>query len=179
MTTTTPKVWIGCLAAYNAGCLHGEWVDATDADELEEAKDRILASSPEPMAEEWFIADTDGFGHGLVGEYSPFEEVAKIGAAIEEHDGAFLAYAEVCDDVDTAIDTFEEAYRGQWDSEQAYIYQYVDDICLFDGIPDDHPAVTYFDWEYYTREQFRHGDLTAVRSGAPDYGVYVFDESVR
>jgi hypothetical protein len=26
-TTETPRVWIGCLASYNAGRLIGEWVD--------------------------------------------------------------------------------------------------------------------------------------------------------
>jgi hypothetical protein len=30
--TTTPRVWIGCLASYNAGRLIGEWCEATDVD---------------------------------------------------------------------------------------------------------------------------------------------------
>ena len=33
-TDTTPRVWIGCLACYNAGSLVGDWFDAATADEV-------------------------------------------------------------------------------------------------------------------------------------------------
>jgi len=26
--TDTPRIYVACLAAYNAGKLHGEWIDA-------------------------------------------------------------------------------------------------------------------------------------------------------
>lgn len=29
---TTPRIWVGCLAHYNAGRLVGEWFDAVDGD---------------------------------------------------------------------------------------------------------------------------------------------------
>ena len=33
-TTTTPKIYVACLASYNAGILHGRWIDADqDADD--------------------------------------------------------------------------------------------------------------------------------------------------
>jgi len=34
--TDTPRVYVACLASYNNGILHGEWIDATDADEIRE-----------------------------------------------------------------------------------------------------------------------------------------------
>ena len=68
MSNLCPRIWVGCLAAYNAGALHGEWLTVTDyndVDELYEAvKTEVLATSPEPNAEEWFIADSDEFGDG-------------------------------------------------------------------------------------------------------------------
>ncbi|WP_144882177.1 antirestriction protein ArdA [Microbacterium paraoxydans] len=31
---TTPRIWVGCLAHYNAGRRVGEWFDAIDGDEI-------------------------------------------------------------------------------------------------------------------------------------------------
>jgi antirestriction protein len=135
--TDTPKVWIADLAAYNEGHLHGAWVDATDADEMNEAKDRILAASPASHAEEWAIHDYDGFG-GLtykLGEYASFELVAKIGALIEEHGDEFLAYIEAVepdlDDVDEY--SFERARAGEWESEADWARDYTEN-CGYQGV---------------------------------------------
>jgi antirestriction protein len=121
-TTETPRIWIADLAAYNNGVLHGRWVDATDAAELTEAKDQILASSPEPGAEEWAIHDYDGFGSDLtykLGEYASFDTIAKLGALIEEYGDEFLAYVSAVEPAPEDIDerSFQEARRGAWDSE--------------------------------------------------------------
>ena len=77
-TTETPRFWIACLAAYNEGTLHGEWVDVTDYDDLIEAKDRIIASSPAFHPEEWAIFDYEGFYGIDLGEHADFEKIASI-----------------------------------------------------------------------------------------------------
>ena len=43
--TDTPRIYVACLASYNAGILHGEWIDATDADEIREAIETMLSKS--------------------------------------------------------------------------------------------------------------------------------------
>lgn len=112
-TQVFPRIWIGCLAAYNAGTLHGEWVDATDADVLEDARARVIATSPVEGAEEHFIADSEGFGD-MVDEYSDLEEVAELGAAIDEYGPVFLAYCEAVGVEEDAgvVENFEEARTG-------------------------------------------------------------------
>jgi hypothetical protein len=119
--TDTPRIWIADLAAYNNGVLHGRWVDATDADELNEAKDAIIASSPIEGAEEWAIHDYDGFGDLTykLGEYASFDTVAKIGALIEEYGDEFIAWVDAVEPDLEDIDerSFQEARRGAWDSE--------------------------------------------------------------
>ncbi|GAA6614928.1 antirestriction protein ArdA [Scytonema sp. NUACC26] len=41
-----PQIYIACLASYNAGYLHGEWVDANqDVDAIREEISKILATS--------------------------------------------------------------------------------------------------------------------------------------
>jgi len=47
-TTDTPRVYIAVLADYNNGVLTGEWIDATDADDMRDEIKRILRTSKYP-----------------------------------------------------------------------------------------------------------------------------------
>ena len=51
-TNNTYRIYVACLASYNAGRLHGEWFDLedySDADELQEAiAEKVLRTSPYP-----------------------------------------------------------------------------------------------------------------------------------
>lgn len=79
--TDTPRVWIGDLAAYNAGELVGEWIDATDRDALAAAVDRYGHGG----RSDTFVADHEGFGGWPVGEYPDFDDLADLADMIEEH----------------------------------------------------------------------------------------------
>ena len=47
-TKDTPRIYVACLAAYNAGRLHGEWIDADqDADVIHEEIQEMLAAMPD------------------------------------------------------------------------------------------------------------------------------------
>lgn len=195
MTTTTPRVWIACLAAYSAGRLHGEWVDATDETELEEARDRILASSPVPGAEEWAIHDYEGFG-GLsseLGEYPDLADVAKIGALIEEHGEAVALAIDALepdlDDVDE--DWFFAHYRGVHSDEGEFAYENVKEIGWSNvpgrvwpspyaspeqGLDIFEELSSYIDWESIARELFQHGNYESRR--ASEGGIHVFEQEV-
>ncbi len=169
--STTPQVWIGCLASYNAGTLHGEWVDATDAGELREQQTRILGESPAPGAEEAFIADYDGFG-GLassLGEYPNYDDVAQTAQLIEEHGRAYIAYAEYVGPDYATADDFEESYAGEWDSEEAFAENLADEV---GAVPDDLSwPLTCIDWERAARDLFLSG-YYSVRDDAGT--LYVF-----
>jgi antirestriction protein len=48
-TTDTPRIYVACLASYNAGTLHGAWIDAAqDADDITAAIAKMLRESPCP-----------------------------------------------------------------------------------------------------------------------------------
>lgn len=64
--TSSPRVYVACLASYNSGVLHGTWIDlistrtdsagdvitrATDADEMREAIAAMLRQSPYPSVD--------------------------------------------------------------------------------------------------------------------------------
>jgi len=173
----TPKVWIACLAAYNEGHLHGKWVDATDENELHEAAQEIIKTSPAHFAEEIAIHDYDGFGNlsSKLGEYPSFAQVAAIGALIDEHGDRFLAFLEACEvdlsEHDELEDKFNEAYQGEADSEKDYAYEYIES-CGWAGLDgqqiQDSSLYNYLDMDAIATELFQHGPYS-LESG------YVFN----
>lgn len=154
---TTPKVWIGCLAAYNNAKLHGEWVNADEgAEALWEAQARIIKTSPEAIenggygAEEHFIADHEGFPEGTVGEYTSLDYVAKVAEAIEEHGAPLAAYmalgVEGSDpDIDDVVSNFENAYQGEYDSMRDFAEQMVSQLGI-GGIVGGPSYILEGDW---------------------------------
>lgn len=117
--TRTPRVWIGSLADYNNGALHGDWVDAAvDDEELIAVAQRILATSEEPDAEEYAIFDYDDFGDFKVEQYEQLSLVAKVARGIQEHGDAFAAWAQLHDADPDMLDAFEDSYLGEYDSPE-------------------------------------------------------------
>jgi len=50
----TPRIYVACLASYNAGQLHGAWIDVDQsADEIHAAVTAMLKSSPENATCQW------------------------------------------------------------------------------------------------------------------------------
>jgi antirestriction protein len=161
---TTPRVYVACLAAYNNGILHGEWIDATDADEMREAIQGMLERSPEPGAEEYAIHDHDF--HGVhIGEYDDLDRVAEIGALIEEHGAAFAAYADNVGIDHATADGFQDAYCGEWDSERHYAEDLFDET---HEIPDD--LANYIDYDSFAHDLF----MCDCYSVSSESGVFVF-----
>ena len=58
-----PRICVICVSAhYDAGKLHGVWINANqDATQIQDEIRAMLAQSPVPDAEEWDISDYDGF----------------------------------------------------------------------------------------------------------------------
>jgi antirestriction protein len=171
--STEPRIYVACLAAYNNGRLHGEWIDADQsADELHEAVARMLAASPQPGAEEWAIHDYEGFGSLRLGEYESLERVATIAAGIAEHGDAFSAWLSYDESQDaTDMQSFEDAYRGEWDSLRAYAEDYAESTGMYDAAENSGSQYVLVDIDMLTRDL--DIELYSVRS---DHGaVYVFD----
>lgn len=112
-----PRIWVGSLADYNAGRLHGDWLDAAVSDDdLHEAVQRILTTSHEPDAEEYGIFDYDEFGAFRVGEYEQLDIVARVARGIAEHGPAFAVYAQLHDGDADMLAAFEDSYVGEYES---------------------------------------------------------------
>lgn len=166
-TTDTPRIYVACLASYNAGVLHGKWIDATDADEIREAIQNMLSESREPIAEEYAIHDYEGFGSLRLSEFEDIDQVCKLGAMIQEHGAAFAAHADNVGIDHATEESFQDAYCGEWDSERAYAENLFDELYLHE-VPDHIAA--YIDYDAYARDLFINDNYSV---GSPE-GVYVF-----
>jgi len=173
--TTTPRVYVASLSDYNAGRLHGAWIDADQsADEIAEAVAAMLAASSEPGAEEWAIHDHEGFGAWSPGEWASFETVAAVGAAIAETGEPEVLTAWLSNmgpeqywPADL-VEGFAEAYAGTWTSLEDYA------VDLYEGIyseADMGPLVHYIDWERVARDLELGGDVWTTDTSD---GVAVF-----
>lgn len=176
--TLRPMVWIGCLAAYNNGELHGDWVDAAvEGEDLVRSAQEILSRSPEPDAEEWAIFDYDEFGGYRVEQYDSLEHVARVARGIREHGHAFAAWAELHDGDEAMLDGFEDAFLGQYESPEAWAREVLGDLNL-DGflrmgaIPEAIRPYLHIDYAGWARDAELGGDVYIEQ--APGGGIYVF-----
>lgn len=173
---SAPSIYVACLAAYNAGHLHGAWIDAAQsAEEINTEMQEMLSRSPIPGAEEWAIHDFEGFGSLRLCEYESIERVSAIARGIAEHGLAFaawLSYDSCLDATDT--ERFIESYLGEWDSMRAYAEDYAESVGLYDAAEKaDSPYITV---DVDMLERDLNIDLYTVATES--YTVYVFDPNV-
>lgn len=189
----TPRVWIGSLAAYNAGSLLGDWFDLDEApaDSVEWAqamidrgrfRDRYYAAQGAEVIgqihEEIWAFDDENMP--FRGEYGPLEwaEAAERYSDIVglHHDqwAAYLAYCEIVH-VDTSglpeMHEFDDALCGEYDSERDYADELADELLDDEIALEESLARRYFDYEAFARDLFMM-DFHSV--DAPGGGVYVF-----
>ena len=88
-----PRIYVASLSDYNAGRLHGRWIDATQGvDAVQEEVNAMLAESREAVAEEWAIHDYDEFAGVRLGEWEDLARVCELAAALVAHGPAFAAW---------------------------------------------------------------------------------------
>lgn len=87
---------------------------------------------------------------------------------------AVRAYAEHHGDAVLALENFEDAYRGQWDSVEDYAHELAEDCGYLSQMPD---AIRhYFDAEAFGRDMELSGDIIAADVGFRR--VHIFDAHV-
>lgn len=147
---TEPRIYVACLASYNAGTLHGAWVDVdatTDAEDLDKTIADMLSRSPVVGAEEFAIHDHEGFPSGTIGEFSNTTELAALGAFLAEHGSAGAVALSLSDDLDSAQSMMRDGYRGEWESFKAYVEESFDETT---EIPPH--LASYIDYDAVARD---------------------------
>ena len=170
-----PRIYVADLAAYNNSRLHGVWLDATrDVEELWADIQAMLASSPEPLAEEFAIHDHEDFTGYPLGEHESLEFVSRLAKGIAEHGQAFAAYADWNRQADPELERFGEHYEGIYPTREAWAEEVANEVCEWpryrEAIPEPLRGHVTLDLTSLALEleQYRH-----VVEG--DEGVYVFN----
>lgn len=181
---TPPRLYVASLTDYNAGTLHGVWVDATDdPDDIAEQIAAMLAASPEARAfpqggpaEEYAIHDHDGWCGYRVGEYSNIERLHAVAELIEQHGEAvalWLGYDATRSDLDPddIAERFTEGYAGTFDSEADYAESFYEDAGMVEELPEW--VRSHVDWSSIAHDWDCGGEVWFVR-GAD--GLHVFTD---
>ncbi len=169
------RIYVACLAAYNNGKLHGEWIDATlGADHIKEEIKKVLSTSPENNqpypCEEWAIHDYDGFPSSL-GENPNIEELCEIAEFITEHGDLGEALIEhFCGDLKDAQQAIEDQHQGEFANEEDFAIYWTNEV-MCSEIPKyfEH----YIDYERMARDFFIN-DFFSVDVGSK---IHVFSHA--
>lgn len=119
-TTITPAVYVGTYHKYNCGSIYGKWFDLTEFDGREEFYEACQALHADEWDAEFMFQDWEGIPSQFISECSiDWDFVAAYKQAEEEgREAAFIAWAEYTGECD--YDAFDDAYRGEAESEEAY-----------------------------------------------------------
>jgi antirestriction protein len=166
-----PQIYVACLASYNAGHLHGKWVDARqDIETIREQITDILKSSPIPNAEEYAIHDYEEFyGAGnILGEYPSLQEVVKAAEFIAEHGELAGKLIARYGDVDEAIQAMDERYYGCYRSLADYAEAFIQDTIT--DIPKH--LEYYIDYEKMARDWKYSGDIDTIELNFEEVHIF-------
>lgn len=184
--TQTPRIYVASLSDYNAGILHGVWIDATqDPEDIQYDIDVMLAESPTAKAEgvpaeEYAVHDWEGF-HGCFGssEWPDLEAVSTVANLLVEYGEPFAvwfgaekyAFHDWESSSDEWADQFADQFRGEWESLADYAEELLDGTGQLTALP--RRLYSYFNFEAYGRDLNLSGDVWVHEAGYRS--VYIFD----
>jgi antirestriction protein len=172
----TPRIYVASLADYNAGRLHGRWIDADqDADTIHAQIASMLAESGEPIAEEWAIHDYENFDGLRLSEYEDIATVAEAAQLIVEHGPVFghlMSHFGGLSGLEEARQYMQDGYRGAFDRLEDYVEESVND-CFGEAIAQLPAFIRYhIDYEAIGHDLECSGDIFTIEA---DGKIHVFD----
>ena len=179
--TEKPMVYVASVADYNAGRLHGTWLDpAQELSDLQDQVQEMLRSSRILGAEEYAIHDYSGFGrHVEMGEYTPLERVHALAKGMQTHGMSFAAWWSYVNpfspDEAELQEQFETDYLGTWGTVEDFAEQRLDDlgaVQIAQQIPTWLQHYLALDIESYARDLVLGGDIITIQDAG---GVHIFE----
>jgi len=178
----SPRIYVASLSDYNAGVLHGTWLDASeDVEAMQSEIDGMLATSPTTrrhgdVAEEWAIHDHEGWGGIQLSEYESLEIIGRLAEGSAAHGPAFAAWVSlVGTEQGSSVEDFEDHYHGQFDSLEGYGESMLDEMGVkldeLPGVPEGLWPYVSLDAAGWVRDMQCGGEIAAVEG---EGGVYVF-----
>tara|TARA_R100001509_G_scaffold151849_1_gene111582 strand:- start:781 stop:1320 length:540 start_codon:yes stop_codon:yes gene_type:complete len=165
------RIYVACLSSYNAGKLHGTWIDLDykSVDEVEKEIELMLKASSEPYAEEYAIHDFEGIRCEENTDIATIvEKVETLNELDDSEKTAFLAFLDY--ENNGTLENFRDSYQGHWDNEKEYAIHLFDE-CYLDEMPEH--LTHYIDYEAFRYDLF----LDHFSIDAKPYGVFVFSNN--
>ena len=168
-STEEKRIYVACLAAYNRGILHGEWIEVTDdIDLIWEGIRKMLKSSPVQNSEEWALHDYEGFGTVRLNEYESIEHIYELSCFLQQHGeiGA-LALEYHNEDIEEAGEALER-YQGCFKSLADYAQDLTEETII---IPEN--LRFYIDYQSMARDMKANGDVIAIQTRVDHVHVFL------
>lgn len=172
MTTTSPRIYVGTYAKYNAGSIKGAWLDLddyADRDAFLEACKELHSDEADP---EFMFQDFEGFPRSYYCESS-----ITVGLwdwlELDEDDRELLAVYHEAVDAAGDIDAARDAFMGKgYSTEADWAAEWLEETGSLTDVPKH--LENYIDFEAYARDARLGGDVTFVRH---DGNLWVFSNS--
>lgn len=163
------KIYVACLAAYNSGYLHGQWIDASiELDDIQDQVNAMLAASPIKGAEEYAIHDYEGFDGYRLGEYEGIDTAHEIALFINDYPA--LA-AELLNhfggSLEDARKAVEENYTGCYTSLADYAQEFTENTS---EVPSH--LEFYIDYERMGRDFEMSADIYTITTAHDEVHVF-------
>lgn len=146
-TEEVPRIYVACLACYNASRLTGEWHEVTD--DPQDKDHAELTGCRRPDHEEYAIHDHEYFRGLKVGEYDSLDDVAELGKLLAEHGAAYAAYVGCVGEHYATPEGFTDSYQGEFTSAEAFAEELLEGTGQLRELPEW--AQEFFDMEAYAR----------------------------
>ena len=148
-----PSVYVGTYGKYNDGSLCGLWIDLSTFNDFDDFIDFCKAIHADEEEPELMAQDFEGFPRQWYNE----------GFMSEDDFDKIIEYSELCDkysreavddymEFHDELDDFEEAYCGEWDSEEDFARHIISEC--YDLERSMGELANYFDYEAFGRELF-------------------------
>ncbi len=163
-----PKIYVACLASYNAGILHGCWINATlDVDGIDKEIQNMLEQSPIAGAEEYAIHDSNDFFGITINEYDDLKRIHDIATFLEQYGKVGALLINEGFGVESATSVIENKYVGCYANEMDFAHELFSEL-YGDSTPGY--IMAYIDYEQYCKDIF----IDSFFSLEDDQGVHVF-----
>lgn len=162
------QIYVADLAAYNAGHLHGVWINASlQVPDMWGKIKEMLNQSPVDDAEEIAIHDHSGFEGAPISEWESLENIHKMAYFVEEYKGLAAGLIHHFGDIDEAIKKVEEGYHGRYESLADYAEQFTEDTTT---IPQH--LQYYIDYDRMGRDWEMSGDIYTIETAHNEVHVF-------
>jgi antirestriction protein len=160
LTLDEMAVYVGTYAKYNEGSIDGEWVKLSDFSDFDEFLDHIKELHSDEKDPEFMFQDFEVLeifeSMGLISESHISREIFEVIEALKnasydpEIYSLYASHVGFKGDIESLISDCDEAYAGEFDSDEDFAYDFADQIGELDkNLSWPH---SFIDWERAARD---------------------------